>query len=858
VKNRRADLAKSDDASPHQLRRRKRHEDARDQGKAHNCALETEAEVIGLEQTESTPRAEQAKQMAIAQQQEQIAKQRAAKLDKANEVLKRSLHALALDPQLSTFLGHVLAVLTEQLGGLSSTLWLLDDDKRHFCLHSVCEDGRVLSAEESGHPLADSPQRIPTADPTWIAIQAKRPFVQDDPASNASYFPPVQRALFAKLGVRALVWLPLVFGEDLIGTLAVRMSEKCAVDEEELELAHALAQQATLALELTRLAEQAKQAAIAREQEKLAKEQASKLSKTNAALKQSLQALAQDPDLNSFLGHLLVEMAGQFGTTSSAVFLIERPARRLIPHLIYENGRLIPGKDSDHPIVKNPRVFAADDPVWLAFCRNEPIIRRNPQSDTTLGWTEAHRAYYTKKRITGILNVPLIFGGEVVGTLAIQFRDQRDIGQEAIELTQTFGLQATLAFQLTKMAEQSKQIAIAKEQELFARQRAAELGRANDALRGCLDALASVPELDEFLEQVMAAIARQLGANGGTVWLYDFEQNTARLELSFQNDGLIAGVEAGYAEAARSVPLDQVLASDRQFSDEDRPVFVWRLDRPYPPWDEFHRRYLIEFGTKTVLVIALTSKKQAIGRLTFHFQENREFSPEELEISRALAHQAGLAIKLTRLARGAKQAAILGERNRMAGEIHDSLAQSFVGISMQLDAAEAATSKAKGLRHIQRANELAQFGLAEARRSVLSLRSGVQAGGLVKAVQQLVERSSVAGILRCELRSEDVPDESIPPEVEHELVRICQEAISNAVRHAKPTVITITLRWNTSNLILQVTDNGSGITGNRLEQSEGFGMANMRARVAKLGGKLQIETGAGRGTSIIVTLQIGS
>ena len=83
--------------------------------------------------------------------------------------------------------------------------------------------------------------------------------------------------------------------------------------------------------------------------------------------------------------------------------------------------------------------------------------------------------------------------------------------------------------------------------------------------------------------------------------------------------------------------------------------------------------------------------------MTFHFQENPEFSPEELEISRALAHQAGLAIQLSWHASAAKQAAILGERNRMAGEIHDSLAQSFVGISMHLDAAEATTSKAKRL-----------------------------------------------------------------------------------------------------------------------------------------------------------------
>jgi len=246
---------------------------------------------------------------------------------------------------------------------------------------------------------------------------------------------------------------------------------------------------------------------------------------------------------------------------------------------------------------------------------------------------------------------------------------------------------------------------------------------------------------------------------------------------------------------------------------------------------------------------------QLIGVVAFRFTEDRSFVPEELEIARALASQASLAIQLTRLAKEARQTAVLAERNRMAGEIHDSLAQSFVGISMQLDAAEAA-AKAKGLRNIKRANELAQFGLAEARRSVLSLRSGVQPGGLLKALERLVERSNVPGILRCELHSEHVPDEAISPQMQHELVRICQEAISNAVRHAKPTVITSKLCWSHPNLILQVTDNGSGITGDHLKQREGFGMANMRARTERIGGKLQIETAAGRGTSVIVTLQI--
>jgi two-component system, NarL family, sensor kinase len=80
--------------------------------------------------------------------------------------------------------------------------------------------------------------------------------------------------------------------------------------------------------------------------------------------------------------------------------------------------------------------------------------------------------------------------------------------------------------------------------------------------------------------------------------------------------------------------------------------------------------------------------------------------------------------------------------------------------------------------------------------------------------------------------------------------------MSNAVRHARPTVITIALHWDKPNLTLQVTDNGLGMSAYWLEQNAGFGLANLRARVEKLGAKLQIETGAGRGTSIIVTLQI--
>ena len=143
-----------------------------------------------------------------------------------------------------------------------------------------------------------------------------------------------------------------------------------------------------------------------------------------------------------------------------------------------------------------------------------------------------------------------------------------------------------------------------------------------------------------------------------------------------------------------------------------------------------------------MLIIPLTLGGQANGQLSFRFTEERDFDPEELEIARALAIQASLAIHLTRLAKTARQSAVLEERNQLAAEIHDALAQSFTGISMQLGVAgeQLAAKQGDPLRQIQRANEIAKFGLAQARRSILSLRSSaIEESGLTTTLQRLVE-----------------------------------------------------------------------------------------------------------------------
>jgi signal transduction histidine kinase len=386
-------------------------------------------------------------------------------------------------------------------------------------------------------------------------------------------------------------------------------------------------------------------------------------------------------------------------------------------------------------------------------------------------------------------------------------------------------------------------------------QRSLHLARANEALRGFLDTLADVPELDDFLGQVMASINRYLGATLSTLRLLNTERNRLTIELVLKEGRVLTPIEAGFPEAWRSVsPEEQHLTIYR-----NRPTTVTHLLDPKSPTPPGLREYLIGLGIRTGLVMPLTSGGQMHGLLAFYFYDECEFDSETLEIARALAIQAGIAIHLTRLARTARQSAVLEERNRLAGEIHDSLAQIFTGISMQLFASieglETEVNHSRG--YIERANELAHFGLAEARRSALSLRSDIiENSGLVYALQMLVERSNIPGRLRCNFSTKGFREEALSLTAEQDLLRIAQEAISNALRHAKPTVISVSLKGDPSLVTLEVRDNGTGIDRVRLENEDGLGIASMRDRAKHLGAQLDIRTAPGHGTTVIVRLPL--
>jgi signal transduction histidine kinase len=403
------------------------------------------------------------------------------------------------------------------------------------------------------------------------------------------------------------------------------------------------------------------------------------------------------------------------------------------------------------------------------------------------------------------------------------------------------------------------------ERDCLARRRVAKLTEANEALRGCLDAIALVPEVDDFLGQVMAATTRQLNASSSALFLRDDESDFLILDLVFQDGRVLTPAEASFPEKLRSVRLGK-----RELDLAQQPAVLVNLVNGPALISHSHRSYLLGLGVKTLLIIPLIVGRRLVGSLNFRFTDDRAFRPEEIEIARALAAQTSLAVQLTRLAKTARHSAVLEERNRLAGEIHDSLAQSFAAIATQLDLASEVIEAREDdfVRYLDRAKDLARFGLAEARRTALSLEPFIlDKIGLTETIEMLVERSNVPGRLQCSLSANDVRANDLPLETQHNLLRIAQEAISNAVRHANPTTILVSLRTFDSSsgpgcarcyLELQVQDNGRGISAPELMSQNGFGLINMQNRAKKIGASLDIRTNPGRGTAIVVRLPINA
>jgi signal transduction histidine kinase len=255
-------------------------------------------------------------------------------------------------------------------------------------------------------------------------------------------------------------------------------------------------------------------------------------------------------------------------------------------------------------------------------------------------------------------------------------------------------------------------------------------------------------------------------------------------------------------------------------------------------------------------MVPLLLGDEVMGWLSIRSTAPRRYQPEEFALAQALSQHVTLAVQLSCVAEQRRQAAVLEERNRLAREIHDTLAQGFTGIVVQLEAAEdvLAETPAEAQAHMARARQLARASLAEARRSVRALRPRALTGGdLPTVLPRLVEQVTAQTSIRAQVQVHGTPA-PLPPEVENALLRISQEALINTVKHAQARSVQLALTFDAAAVHLRVTDDGQGFDPQQATIREGFGLVSMRERAERIGGRFTLTSQATHGTTVLVVV----
>jgi signal transduction histidine kinase len=323
---------------------------------------------------------------------------------------------------------------------------------------------------------------------------------------------------------------------------------------------------------------------------------------------------------------------------------------------------------------------------------------------------------------------------------------------------------------------------------------ATSLELVNDALRASSDRLES-EGVDRFLETIVRHAVEIGGASAG--WLAMRSADETQLEVAglLKRDMQRGGDLVHVQPADRIIPLAGFVSEVWEATKKAGEFHWQQLDERRRPvvmrgWYE-SRRY------REALLVPIRLGGTTFGHLPLIFGPQGRPSQARLHVVRVLAQQAAVAIRMQHLGDSASEAAsrsaIEAERTRMAGEIHDGLAQAFLAVIMQARAARLGgrLRKQRLLQSLEEIESLAAGGLEEARRSVFALRSFfVESDGLVPALERLVGSLSTGRTRFVLVNRAGAPD--ISPAVEDAAYRIAQEATQNALKHAEAELVSAT------------------------------------------------------------------
>ncbi len=763
------------------------------------------------------------------------------------EVVARSTEILLAAPTPEPGIDAVLALLGPVVGAVRVCVghleWTPDDPDLHGWLqvqHEWTRPGtrRRMDSELQRYPMrrseaswADCFDRLKTEG--WV----RQPVDELDEPYRSE-----QRALGVAGSLRYPVWV----GGELIALLGFECAGSC----EQFETATIDALQtvgAAIASALWR--HRLQQQAVAAERNR-ADENARLASLLSQVVASSRVLIDADPAgfeaaMRAWLGNLGRETDALRATFYDKVRFGEtgQDTMRMLCEWVREGVAGSVPCSFDAPFIIDPR--GAEDMMAQLVSGQVAVFH----TEATQG---AMRAFLESQGNATVVAVPVFVGGRQWGAVSFDFAARFDIGSAAAAVLQTA---ADTLSAVLRRNEAAAALLAEREARLLAEQRrGTELAAVNEALGQALAALAGGDGEAAFLRDVLVQLQRQTGALAAYLFRNDDADGRLRLvgratagQFSHQP---AADDPAMFSQGFAMVPelLATLVARGRMLwrrVDEAVP-----LDEHTPESTRWHRQR----GHRANAVHALMIGERQVGFVGMVFDHDEPLTEAQGALAHALCQPITLALELTRLSRlaqrGSEQTAMLKERNRLAREIHDGIAQSFLAIQMQLDLFGARDA---GPPPVQKALALARHGLNEARRAVAALRpQGLQNSDLPGAIQRLLVEIDQGG----ELTSAFVGPQAwqpLPAEVEDHLFRIVQEAVNNALRHAQARHVRVELSQAAGEATVLVLDDGVGFDVERAISRQGFGLESMQQRAQLIGARIDWLARPGQGTQVLLS-----
>jgi signal transduction histidine kinase len=353
-------------------------------------------------------------------------------------------------------------------------------------------------------------------------------------------------------------------------------------------------------------------------------------------------------------------------------------------------------------------------------------------------------------------------------------------------------------------------------------------------------ALGDDPDLNVVLERILRTARKLVGARYAALGVPDGRGGFAR----FVTAGIAEKRAALIGELPRTHGVLGVLIDDGAIRLHDI--------RRHPKFSYFPRHHPV---MTDFLGVPIKHRGKVAGNLFVSGQRSGRFTPRDQRALESLAAYAGVAIANADLYARAQELAVVEERTRVASELHDAATQTLFSLVLAARAAALSTDDERARDELREFESRASAALHELRGLVYALRpKSLERDGLARTLGDHVEMLNRGG---ADVVVDADASLRLPLDAEHALLRIAQEALHNAVRHAPGAPVHVSLHRETGVAVLRISDRGPGFEiGGVRRTSRGLGMSTMRERADRAGATLAVTSALGEGTSVTVRIRL--